>query len=117
MKVFKKFVSYYKPYKRMFYMDMLCAIGVSAVDLAFPQILNFFTRSFFVNSPEKILGILGVLALGLLLMYCLKYACQYYITTGGILWARAWKGTCAGICLTSTNAFHLPITTRTTPAR
>ena len=37
MHVFKKFVKYYKPYQSVFWMDMFCALLVSAVDLAFPQ--------------------------------------------------------------------------------
>lgn len=36
MQTFKYFVSFYKPYKGMFFMDLLCAAVISAVDIAFP---------------------------------------------------------------------------------
>ena len=44
MSTIKKFMKYYKPYKALFFIDLLCALTVSAIDLAFPQILNFLTK-------------------------------------------------------------------------
>ena len=32
----KKFISYYKPHIPLFLLDMLCALGIALVDLAFP---------------------------------------------------------------------------------
>ena len=40
MDVLKKFAAYYKPYKKFFFLDLFCATIISAVDLAFPQILR-----------------------------------------------------------------------------
>ena len=42
-KIMKKFVRYYRPYRKVFLLDMLCALGISVIDLAFPQILNYLT--------------------------------------------------------------------------
>ena len=35
MRILKRFVSYYKPYRFLFWFDMVCALVLSAIDLAF----------------------------------------------------------------------------------
>ncbi len=67
----------------MFYLDMLCAIVVSAVDLAFPQVLNVLTKGLFLEGADRILKLIGFVGLGLLAMYLLRFGCQYYITNRG----------------------------------
>ncbi|MEG2928763.1 MAG: ABC transporter ATP-binding protein, partial [Oscillospiraceae bacterium] len=64
MSVFKKFISYYKPYQLLFWADMLCALIVSVVDLTFPQVLNYLTNTLFLRSPAEILSALKYIALG-----------------------------------------------------
>ncbi len=89
MEIFKKFVSYYKPYKLLFIADMACALILSAIDLAFPKILDYLTKNLFNRSSEEILSALIYIAIGLTLMYIAKYACQYFITSWGhIMGAR-----------------------------
>lgn len=89
MSVFKKFISYYKPYKVLFWIDMLCALLLSAIDLAFPQILDYLTENIFNRSPQQIISALKFIAVALLLMYAVKFACQYFITAWGhIMGAR-----------------------------
>lgn len=81
--IFKKFIAYYKPYQLLFYADLACALVVSVIDLAFPQILSGLSRGLFVQSPEEILSVIGYVGAGLLVMYCIRYGCQYYITSWG----------------------------------
>ncbi|MDD3429611.1 MAG: ABC transporter ATP-binding protein [Oscillospiraceae bacterium] len=89
MPIIKKFVSYYKPYRWLFWTDMLCALIVCAVDLAFPQILSYFTKNAFIQPAGQIISILLPLALCLLLMYLVRFGCQYFITSWGhIMGAR-----------------------------
>ena len=40
----RKFISYYKPYRGVFYFDLFCAMVISLIDLAFPQALRYLTR-------------------------------------------------------------------------
>ena len=87
--VFARFITYYKPYKFLFFFDLVCASVLAAVDLAFPQFLGFFTREFFLEPPEAILSALGWIALGFAALYALRTACQYFITAWGhIMGAR-----------------------------
>lgn len=46
MKILKKFLQYYRPYRFLFYADMFCALIVSLVDLAFPLILDYLSKMF-----------------------------------------------------------------------
>ena len=61
-------------------MDMFCALLVSAVDLAFPQILNWATKDLFAHGAQAIYRILPWMAIGLLVMYFLRFLGRYYIT-------------------------------------
>lgn len=89
MSTLRKFIKYYKPYKTLFFIDMFCALIVSAIDLAFPQILNFLTKGVFTGSSSEIIRVLWIIGVGLLAMYLVRYFCQYYITSWGhIMGAR-----------------------------
>ncbi|WP_089609852.1 ABC transporter ATP-binding protein [Dehalobacterium formicoaceticum] len=89
MTILKRFISYYKPYRLLFFADMFCAVLVSAVDLAFPQVLNFLSKNVFTQSRDIILSNIGYAGLVLLALYILKYFCQYFITSWGhIMGAR-----------------------------
>ncbi len=83
MSLFKKFIRYYRPYRGIFYFDMFCALVVSAVDVAFPQILNWLTKGLFAQSAQAILKTLPWVAVGLLVMELVRLGCQYYITGWG----------------------------------
>lgn len=82
-RVWSRFISYYGPYKGLFFADLLCATLLAAVDLAFPQFLNFFTKEFFLESPSVIVSSLGLIALLFAALYLLRTGCQYFITCWG----------------------------------
>jgi len=89
MSIFKKFIRYYKPFRGIFYFDMFCALIVSAVDVAFPQILNWLTKGLFAQGAQTILRSLPWIAAGLLVMELIRVGCQYFITSWGhIMGAR-----------------------------
>lgn len=89
MSMFRKFIRYYEPYRGIFWFDMFCALVVSAVDVAFPQILNWLTKGLFTETARNILQALPWVALGLLAMELIRVGCQYYITSWGhIMGAR-----------------------------
>ncbi|MBR5305754.1 MAG: ABC transporter ATP-binding protein [Oscillospiraceae bacterium] len=89
MSVFKKFISYYKPYRVLFWIDMVCALVLSAIDLAFPKILDYLTENIFNRSAQEVISSLKIIAIALLAMYVVKFCCQYFITGWGhIMGAR-----------------------------
>lgn len=83
MSIFKKFINYYKPYKKLFYFDMFCAIIVSIVDLAFPQILKFLTNGLFTQGTSVIVKYIGIVAILMFVMYIIRTYCEYFITSWG----------------------------------
>lgn len=83
MNTLKKFISYYRPYRAVFYFDLFCAAVISVVDLAYPQFLRSLTKTLFTGNKSAILGALPWLFLILLIMYTIQSLCKYYVTCQG----------------------------------
>lgn len=83
MQTLKKFIKYYKPYKAVFFIDLFCATIISAIDLAFPQLLRTLTKTLFAGAPGKIVSALIPITIGLLVAYIIQTACRYYVTYAG----------------------------------
>lgn len=89
MKTLKKFINYYRPYKGMFFMDMFCALTLSVIDLVFPIIVRFLLNDVYIRKSAEIIRYVTFIGAALLIMYIIKYFCQYYITSWGhIMGAR-----------------------------
>ena len=48
MKTMKAFLKYYKPYKKLFFTDMFCALTLSGIDLVFPLLVGFLMDEVYV---------------------------------------------------------------------
>ena len=83
MHTLRKFISYYAPYKTVFFIDLICAAFISLVDLAYPQILRTMTNTLFTKDSAGILSALPLLAAGLLIMYVIQSLCKYYVSYQG----------------------------------
>jgi len=90
MKTVKRFISYYKPYKKALVMDLLCASTVSGVDLIIPLLINYVIYTVLVQSDmERMTMLLLQTAIGLLALYLVRMFAQYYVTSWGhIMGAR-----------------------------
>jgi ATP-binding cassette subfamily B protein len=85
----KKFISYYKPYKALFFADIICAIAVAGVDLVFPQVLRYITTGALLSESDGVLNKVILISGGLFALYVLRSLCQYFITSWGhIMGAR-----------------------------
>lgn len=83
MHTLKRFIQYYAPYKKVFFLDLICAAVISLVDLAFPQILRTLTKTLFTESSDVILRALLPITLVLLVMYMIQTGCKYYVSYQG----------------------------------
>ncbi len=83
MHTLRKFISYYAPYKTVFFIDLICAAFISLADLAYPQILRTMTNTLFTKDSASILNALPILAIGLLIMYIIQSLCKYYVSYQG----------------------------------
>jgi len=79
----RKFLSYYKPYKRLFFADMACALVVSATALLLPLCANYITKHVLEgNLPNAHIQIyaMGAVMLALLLVHV---ACNMFVDYQG----------------------------------
>lgn len=90
MNTIKRFVSYYRPYKKALAMDLLCASTVSGIDLIIPLLINYLIYTVLVQSDlDLMLRLLIQASLGLFVLYIIRMFAQYYVTSWGhIMGAR-----------------------------
>ena len=90
MNSIKKFISYYNPYKHLFFADMLCALALSGIDLVFPLVVRYLQDDIYTMEDKSKIVNYVLLAGGILLvLYIIRYFCQYFITSWGhIMGAR-----------------------------
>jgi len=80
----KKFLSYYKPYKRIFFADMFFALCAAVISLIYPLIVRKITNDILVNySITEGYQIILKLLLFMLGLALLELGCNYYITYRG----------------------------------
>ena len=83
MSTFQKFIQYYKPYKKVFIFDLICAAFISLVDLAYPQILRSLTKTLFLKDASMILKTLPIIGGILFICYIFQALCKYYVSCQG----------------------------------
>ena len=76
----KKFLSYYKPHKLTFALDMLASFAMSVIAIFYPMITRKMLNEFIPNQKYREIVIYGV---GLLLIYVLRMGLQYFVQYKG----------------------------------
>lgn len=78
----KKFLSYYRPYLKLFLADMFCAMIAAGISLVFPIIIRYITGTVLVDKNFEISLIykLGVL---MLVLVVIEYFCNYFVAYKG----------------------------------
>ena len=75
----KKFISYYKPYKKMFALDMFASLLVSVIGLCYPVINRNMMNDWVPNLKYDYIVWFGCLLLGLyFIRMLLRFFIQYY---------------------------------------
>ncbi|MCK8058284.1 MULTISPECIES: ABC transporter ATP-binding protein [unclassified Fusibacter] len=78
--MFKKFVSYYGPHKKLFFLDLLAAIILSLVDLLFPMLSRSIINDHIPNSDISMIVKFGIV---LTLLFVLRAGCMYFMNYWG----------------------------------
>ena len=76
----KKFISYYKPYWKLFALDMSCAFLIAAIDLVFPLITRQFINDIIPNGK---LRIFYIFIIALLILAVIRAVLNYIIDYWG----------------------------------
>ncbi len=75
----KRFISYYKPHKGMFALDMLASLLISLIGMVYPVVTNKMLNDYFPNKMYRAVVIGGIIVLILYLArMLLRYFVQYY---------------------------------------
>lgn len=74
--MFKRFLSYYKPHKKLFVLDLTAALFASVAGLIYPTIARTIINDYAPNGNLRALIFASVLLLGL---YAFKAVCNYII--------------------------------------
>ena len=75
----KRFVSYYKPYKKMLLLDMLAALFISIIGMVYPIVTNKMLNDYIPGKMYLAIIIAGGVVLGLYIVrMLLRYFVQYY---------------------------------------
>ena len=78
--MFKKFIRFYKPYKKLFILDLLAASLAAAIDLVYPMM----TREIVDNATNHgELRVIGVFAVTLIILFLIKAGCGYFMQYQG----------------------------------
>lgn len=76
----KRFISYYKPHKTLFFINMFFAFLISIFDLVFPM----FTRNMInVIIPDGNMGLLLRWTIIMVFLFILRYISQYIVAYYG----------------------------------
>ena len=80
----KKFISYYKPYKGLFFADMFFAIMAAAITLVYPMIVRYITNTvlaqYEMSDALQIIIKLTFVMIGLIVV---EFVCKFFINYQG----------------------------------
>ena len=75
----KRFISYYKPHKKIFFLDMLAALTVAMIGIVYPIITRKMLNELIPDRNYRMIVFFGLMLLGLyLIRMLLNYFIQFY---------------------------------------
>lgn len=75
----KKFIHYYKPYKGIFFIDLLSASIISAIDLVFPAVTRNFINNIIPENKFRLFSIfIGILVIFTIIRTIANYIVNYW---------------------------------------
>ena len=78
--MFKKFISYYKNHKKVFYWDLVSAFLMSGIDLLYPIAIRAILNDYI---PDENLKMIMYIGLGLFFIYIFRARLSFYVTYNG----------------------------------
>ncbi len=75
----RRFISYYKPHRKMLALDMLASLIISVIGMTYPIVTNRMLNDLIPNKNTRMIIISGVFVLVLyVIRYFMRYFVQYY---------------------------------------
>lgn len=89
MKNLKKMISFYKPYRGVFFADMFFALIASATTLVIPILVRYITQDVIHRPMEEAMHTIYILGGIMILLVVIECYCKYFITNyGHVMGAR-----------------------------
>lgn len=79
----KKMISYYKPYKKVFFADTFFAIIASTVALIIPLVVRYITSTVVHMSPQQAFKQIMYIAIAVFVLIIIQIYCNYFISNYG----------------------------------
>ena len=79
----KKMISYYKPYKRVFFADTFFAIIASIVALIIPLVVRYITSKVVHMNPQQAFKQILYIAIAVFVLIIIQIYCNYFISNYG----------------------------------
>ena len=74
--MFKRFISYYKPHKKLLILDMLASLLISAIGMVYPVVTNKMLNEYI---PEKMYRAIIIAGIVVLLLYFVRMLMRYFV--------------------------------------
>ena len=78
--MFKRFISYYKPHKTLFILDMLASLAGALIGMCYPIITRNVFNTYVPEKNTKMIIIMGIL---LLVLYIARFLLNFFIQYQG----------------------------------
>mgnify|MGYP002563886024 CR=1 FL=1 len=89
MKMLKDFIGFYKPHRKLFYWDMVCAMVIALADLFYPTIARNIIN---VYVPNKMWNMFLLWSAVLLVIYLIKMGMNYFVQYYGHVMGNRLQG-------------------------
>ena len=82
----RSFISYYKPHLRLFVLDMMCALVISLIDLAFPLVTKNAMETYLPNNMyQTFFAVMVIVFVAYIIRTLMEYVVTYYGHNLGVL--------------------------------
>ncbi|MBE6671377.1 MAG: ABC transporter ATP-binding protein [Ruminococcaceae bacterium] len=78
----KRFISYYKPHKKMLILDMLAALFISVIGMVYPVVTNNMLNKYIPNKMYSTIVVAGIIVL---ILYVIRMLLRYFVQYFGHL--------------------------------
>ncbi|MFZ2258868.1 MAG: ABC transporter ATP-binding protein [Clostridiaceae bacterium] len=72
----REFIRYYKPHKKLFLLDLVCALLIAGTDLIFPMVTRQFINQYIPNRSLDLIVRTGIL---LVVLYIIRFGLDYFV--------------------------------------
>ena len=72
----KRFIRYYRPHRRVFWMDMLAALGVAGIGVLYPMVTRVMLNEYIPKREYKMIAVMGAILLG---TYLARMGCNFFM--------------------------------------